>query len=231
MSSYDTYPDMYEGWGGGRRTIGVKQMRPSQLRFTHDSISSRFKDGHTMEETFMQLLNGEISLKEVRSLVAMEYQGYWFVVRGNRRLYIMKKLEDIGNISTISVLLQTFDQQVFVKQFSTKNMGLSLKVRGDPFLEQKLNRIVSEWRNNRSGGNSGWYNYSGSGRLRGESNIIISDSTGYNYLGRQSYIPNQQVQSTTNSPSRTVSQPRVISPEPTKDTSSSKEDGSWCVIL
>ncbi|KAL3848439.1 hypothetical protein ACJMK2_019296 [Sinanodonta woodiana] len=245
MALYNS--DRNESWGGGRRTICMTEMRPSQLRFTHDSISCRFKDGGTMEEMFRQLLNGEISLKKIRSLVAMEFQGYWFVVRGNRRLYVMKKLEEIGKISTVSVLKQTFDQQVFNKQFSTRNMGLSLKVRGDPYMEQKLNRLVSEWRTNRrSDSFAEWFNengagsrsdsfaelfnYSGAGNIRRESGLSNSGSN-YTDIGRQSNIANEQVRSTASNPSWTASHSRYSTPKPAADTSSSKGDGSWCVIL
>ena len=64
------------------------QMRPSQLRFTHDSITSQFQDGHSLDETLRQVLDGAIPVSRIPPLVVMNFQGEWFVVRGNRRLYL-----------------------------------------------------------------------------------------------------------------------------------------------
>ncbi|KAL3848539.1 hypothetical protein ACJMK2_019390 [Sinanodonta woodiana] len=156
-----TNSSIYQGGRGGGRIIGEAEMRPSQLRYTHDSISNRFQDGHTLDETFRQFLNKEITMgryEQVPNLVAMQYQGSWFVVRGNRRLYLMKKLEETGAISTVKVLMKTFDQEVFNRQYTTTNMGRSIRVRGDPNIDQKLNQIIASWRSRHGGGAYGQNN-------------------------------------------------------------------------
>ncbi|KAK3596617.1 hypothetical protein CHS0354_039796 [Potamilus streckersoni] len=152
---HNTNRPIHQSRRGSGRIIGETEMRPSQLRFTQDSISNRFQDGHTLDETFRQFLYKEISMgqyEQVPNLVAMQYQGSWFVVRGNRRLYLMKKLEGAGAITTVKVLMKTFDQEVFNRQFTTRNMGLSIRVRGDTNIEQKLNQIVANWRSRHGGG-------------------------------------------------------------------------------
>jgi len=117
---------------------------PSELRFTHDSISYRFHDGHSLEETFQKLMDGELQLSDLPPLEVMEYRGYWFVVRGNRRLYLCQKLENAGYIQTVKVVKRSFDDKVFQRQFSSNNMGLSVKIRGDSSLEQKLDAMIEQ---------------------------------------------------------------------------------------
>lgn len=121
-------------------------MRPSQLRYTHDSVSNTFRDGNAMETTFLSLLNGILDIDDLQCLVAMSYNQKWFVVRGNRRLYVYKKLEDIGKCSTVTVDKQRFEEILFDRQFTTKNMGLTIRVRGGRNMELILNQLANNWR-------------------------------------------------------------------------------------
>jgi len=128
------------------RTLGTEYIAPSELRFTHDSISCRFQDGHSLEETFQKLMDGELQLShnELPPLVVMQYRGYWFVVRGNRRLYLYQKLEKAGYIQTVKVVKRSFDDKVFQRQFTSNNMGSYVRIRGDPSLEQKLDAMIQQ---------------------------------------------------------------------------------------
>ncbi|XP_069104093.1 uncharacterized protein [Argopecten irradians] len=186
----------------------VQQMRPSDLRFTHDSVSCRFSDGHTLEDTFKKLLNGDLQHYQLRPLVAMSHMGHWFVVRGNRRLYLYKKLEEIGKIDEVKVVTQNFDDRVFTKQFSSKNMGVSLRIRGNPYIESELRRCINDWRDARTRPSS-----SASMRIYGS-----SYSPTYSY-STSAYSP---------PPQRTVPQARSYTPPPPPPP---KQDDSWCTIL
>ena len=120
----------------------VTEMRPSQLRFTHDSVKGNFQDGHSMDETLQQVLDGTIPISRIPPLVVMYYQGSWYVVRGNRRLYLYQKLESNGKLQYVKVLQKNYDQNLFNKQYTSRNMGRSVRLRGDPYLEDRLNRII-----------------------------------------------------------------------------------------
>ncbi|XP_063425773.1 uncharacterized protein LOC134709543 [Mytilus trossulus] len=128
----------------------ITEMRPSELRFTHDSVSCNFQDGHSMDETLRMVLNGSIPISRIPPLVVMNYQGSWYVVRGNRRLYLYQLLERNGKLQYVKVLQQNFDNSVFKKQFTSKNNGRSIRLRGDPNMEHRLNEIIRE------NSNTGW---------------------------------------------------------------------------
>ena len=122
----------------------VTEMRPSELRFTHDSIKGNFQDGHSMDQTLQQIIDGTIAISRMPPLVVMYYQGAWYVVRGNRRLYLYQKLESNDKLQYVKVLQKNFDANLFNKQNTSRNMGRSVRIRGDPNLEDRLDRIIGD---------------------------------------------------------------------------------------
>ena len=122
--------------------------KPSEIRFTHGVIEQRFSDGTPLEETFRKILNGEILMnaKTMPPLVVMYYGGYWYVIKGNRRLYLLRKLEQLGIISNIKVVRQPFDGFLLERNYTTTNAGMSATVKGRPKFDGRLNRIFKEWR-------------------------------------------------------------------------------------
>ncbi|XP_071165176.1 uncharacterized protein [Mytilus edulis] len=122
----------------------ITEMRPSELRFTQDSVSCYFQDGHSMDETLRMVLNGSIPISRIPPLVVMNFEGSWYVVRGNRRLYLYQLLERNGKLQYVKVLQQNFDNNVFNRQHTTKNNGRSIRLRGDPNMEHRLNEIIRE---------------------------------------------------------------------------------------
>ncbi|XP_063425772.1 uncharacterized protein LOC134709542 [Mytilus trossulus] len=127
---------------GSRGTI--TEMRPSELRFTHDSVSCNFQDGHSMDETLRMVLDGSIPVSRIPPLVVMQYRSSWYVVRGNRRLYLYQLLERNGKLQFVKVLQQNFDNSVFKKQFTSKNNGRSIRLRGDRKMKRRLNEIIGD---------------------------------------------------------------------------------------
>ncbi|OWF40554.1 uncharacterized protein LOC110463647 [Mizuhopecten yessoensis] len=192
-------------------TMGVEHMRPSELRFTHNSVSYKFTDGHTLDETFRQLLNDELRIArgEMPPLVAMHYNGHWFVVRGNRRLYLLRKLEEVGKFQTVKVVKREFEETLFNKQFTSQNMGTSIRIRGDPFIEEKLRQCINDWQNSRTRPHS---TSSASTRMYGLGGSPNFSTSNY------SYSPPPRA-----SPVRSYTPPPRIQP--------AKQDDSWCVIL
>lgn len=123
--------------------MAVARMRPSHLRFTHDSVGNTFSDGNRLEDTFRELLYEEC---RVPPLVTMRYDNEWFVVRGNRRLYLLQKLEEVGKLTKVEVVIRKFDKQLFKRQFTSRNMGIVIRIRGDPLLEVRLSHLIENWR-------------------------------------------------------------------------------------
>lgn len=74
----------------------VVYMYPSEIRFTHDSIQSNFRDGRSIPDTFRQILMKNVAVESLPLMEVMKYEGEWFVVRGNRRLFLFQELEKRG---------------------------------------------------------------------------------------------------------------------------------------
>lgn len=86
-------------------------MAPSEIRFTQDSISEQFRSGQSLENTFRQLLNGQTSVASIGALQVVYYEGKYWVVSGNRRLYLYRKLQEKGRLSTVPVVVTQIDRQ------------------------------------------------------------------------------------------------------------------------
>ena len=101
-------------------------MRPSEINFTHQFISKQFRESRQgskpmLEKTFEDLLYGRRIINEMPRIVVIklgekENKKIW-VLQGNRRLYIYKKLEEFGRINLISVYLQPEDEQAMEKVY------------------------------------------------------------------------------------------------------------------
>merc|ERR1712064_90448 len=67
----------------------------SRLRFTHESISSKFgcgpHRGKPVANLIEMLENGAMMTESLPALVAVNWRGLIFVVFGNRRLYALKQ--------------------------------------------------------------------------------------------------------------------------------------------
>ncbi|VDI59737.1 Hypothetical predicted protein [Mytilus galloprovincialis] len=74
----------------------------------------------------------------------MNFEGSWYVVRGNRRLYLYQLLERNGKLQFVKVIQQNFDNNVFKKQFTSKNNGRSIRLRGDRKMKRRLNEIIGD---------------------------------------------------------------------------------------
>lgn len=125
----------------------IVYMYPSEIRFTHNSIGSYFSDGYLITETFRQLLWNKITAEDLPLIEVMKYEGSWFVVRGNRRLFLFQELEKRGKLSKVKVQKRNFDQYLFQKQFTSSNKGkttLMRDFRNHP-IKKELDAIWSEY--------------------------------------------------------------------------------------
>lgn len=123
-------------------------MRPSEIRFTHDSIQSSFRDGRSITETFREILLQNLVIEDLPLMELMEYGSEWFVVRGNRRLFMFQELEKRGYLQEVKVHLKTFDPVIFQSQYTSTNKGKSVRIRGygqNIAVSEELDQIWSEY--------------------------------------------------------------------------------------
>lgn len=120
---------------------------PSEIRFTHDSIQSNFRDGHSIPETFRQILMKDVAVESVPLMEVMKHEGEWFVVRGNRRLFLFQELERRGYLKQVSVQTRNFNSDLFYKQYTSQNRGKSVRIRGygQDSVRTELDKIWAEY--------------------------------------------------------------------------------------
>jgi len=92
-------------------------MRPSNIRFTQDSISDEFGDScKTLVETFRELLYGDLDIDDIEQITVVKYQRQYWVVSGNRRLYIFQKLEEEDCLDTVPVTVKPINIGQFFQE-------------------------------------------------------------------------------------------------------------------
>lgn len=127
----------------------VVYMYPSEIRFTHDSIQSNFRDGRSIPDTFRQILMKNIAVESLPLMEVMKYEGEWFVVRGNRRLFLFQELEKRGYLKQVRVQTRNFNPDLFNKQYTFPNRGTSVRIRSgygqDSAVRTELDQIWSEY--------------------------------------------------------------------------------------
>ena len=125
---------------------GHKLIRPTELKFCHGTISSRFRDGTPLHKMFSDILYGRLNLNDIPTLDAMydPFRGNLCVIDGNRRLYVLQKLESYGVISDISVTVRNFDAEVFKRENSSVCKGNHVKIRGEIDVSGNIEQI---WEN------------------------------------------------------------------------------------
>lgn len=127
----------------------VVYMYPSEIRFTHDSIQSNFRDGRSIPVTFRQILMKNIAVESLPLMEVMKYEGEWFVVRGNRRLFLFQELEKRSYLKQVRVQTRNFNPDLFNKQYTSPNRGKSVRIRSgygqDSAVRTELDQIWSEY--------------------------------------------------------------------------------------
>jgi hypothetical protein len=103
--------------------LGVLDSRP--IRFTQDSIASKFKGRDSLQDTIEALSEGRISADDFPPIRIFEMNGLLFTL-DNRRLYVFQQLG--LPIKTIPATMQEIQDESF--KFTTSNGGASVRVRG-----------------------------------------------------------------------------------------------------
>lgn len=102
--------------------------KPSEIRFSQDSIAAHWKDNSSrIGVTLDQLLKDEITPDNIPTII-VSYKNGFLYTSDNRRLWVFKKLQDFGKCESIKVRFGNIQPW----KFTTNNRGTSISVRGDP---------------------------------------------------------------------------------------------------
>ena len=104
------------------------RIRPLNIRFAHDSVSHKFSCGRRLDDTLDELWYGRIRVTDILQMIVVRVGDLWFAYTGNRRLWVFHNLEELGRLHTIDV--QVTPEGIPRRRLTTKNMGISVRVRG-----------------------------------------------------------------------------------------------------
>lgn len=83
------------------------KLAPSEIHYSQDSISNRFgkstqHSGVLIGETLDKILTGDCSIFDINTIQVVRRNGV-YLTADNRRLWIFKKLEEMGECTEIPV--------------------------------------------------------------------------------------------------------------------------------
>lgn len=88
-----------------------RRRKPSEIRFSQDSIKNHWKDNSCqIGETLDQLLKGEIIVDDIEKITVNIKNGNLYSA-DNRRLWVFQKLEKLGKCDTIAVKFGHIDSR------------------------------------------------------------------------------------------------------------------------
>jgi hypothetical protein len=87
--------------------MGVNMLAPSQIRYSQDSISNTFGDntdhaGQYIGETLDEIVRNPDTADRIPNISVFNIDGTW-ITSDNRRLWVFKKAEELGILSSIEV--------------------------------------------------------------------------------------------------------------------------------
>ncbi|KAK3089415.1 hypothetical protein FSP39_003462 [Pinctada imbricata] len=111
----------------------VLSIRPSDIHFSQDSIGCTFGKNtphshYSLGETVDDILLDNTTIDDIPMIIVTLVDGLWFTP-DNRRLWVFRKLEELGKCEEISVKKGHFIPD---NKFTTENGGVSVNVRGPP---------------------------------------------------------------------------------------------------
>ncbi|XP_052784741.1 uncharacterized protein LOC128220405 [Mya arenaria] len=133
-------------------------LKPSEVRYTHDQIPAHFQDGRSMISSFIALLYGRVEIrlggKDIPPIEVMQTEEMesgrsgklWYVVNGNRRLFVFRRLEKCGALSTMQVVTRKYDAIEMDKHFLTRNHGRAISITNDAGISAKIAKEVAKWK-------------------------------------------------------------------------------------
>ncbi|CAE8582063.1 unnamed protein product [Polarella glacialis] len=103
----------------------------SSIRWAHDCIKIRFKDGRHLIDTLKDLLDGKLVANQLPAFHVFQRDGAWHAITGNRRLWVLKEFQALtGKPLLVQVRrLSSSSAQTswFKNMFTTTNGGKSVQ--------------------------------------------------------------------------------------------------------
>lgn len=127
-------------------SVETLNLRPSVIRYSHDSIGCKFSNGLPLTSVFAHLISGSLEVADLPRVHVLNINGHFWAVTGNRRLYLYRMLEEVGVVETISVTKSSVSptSKAFKKQFTNGCGGMEISCRQNS-LRPSLVEIVSDW--------------------------------------------------------------------------------------
>ena len=115
-------------------------MDVEDLHYYIDSIRSTFRDDRRLFDLAKDLKDGKVELKNMRPIYVRRLRGTWYALKGNRRLYVLKKLKEHGH-------LQEELKSVTVRFFRgrkrrTAKKDVPLKLRGTNRFNVDIDKLL-----------------------------------------------------------------------------------------
>ncbi|XP_077967115.1 uncharacterized protein LOC144420995 [Styela clava] len=111
-------------------------VRPSDVRYTQDSILPYFQNGDTIQDVARKILQRELNFDDIPLIKIIEMNNkFWSL--DNRRLHLLKFLENHNFLKLVKVRL--VDKSRLPKEkFTTNNDGISIRIRrgSDNFIDR-----------------------------------------------------------------------------------------------
>ena len=125
-----------------------RRFRPSDIRYSQDSIRSHFSNDEPIVDLFRQLLEEEIHVDDVPEIEVVRFDAKWWALTGNRRLFCFKNFEECRVAGSVTIPVKIKDmyndkatQSQFLQKFTTLSEGTSVVVRDNHLLETEFENI------------------------------------------------------------------------------------------
>ncbi|XP_033725953.1 uncharacterized protein LOC117315694 [Pecten maximus] len=106
-------------------------LRPSEIRYSQDSIARTFRHGRhsgiAIGQTLDDLVGNNCTVHDIPTITVTLRDGLWYC-GDNRRLWVFRKCEELGIIERVPAVEGSLEPY----KFTTDNFGVSIHVRGDP---------------------------------------------------------------------------------------------------
>nr|XP_039273690.1 uncharacterized protein LOC120347692 [Styela clava] len=178
----------------------LQYLRPSEIRFTQDSIAGRFQDGGFLNNAIYNIQKGVLSPEDFPHINVVSKNGKLYSF-DNRRLYIFRVCEFEGIIDKIPVQ-RVESWRLREDRFTTENDGVTLYVRQGGtkrhYRKPWLQELDDRGNRNLPPSTSNYVvNNNQSPTTFGNTEYLQSHNTGYT---NHDYIPYPEVKTSTNAP-------------------------------
>jgi hypothetical protein len=106
----------------GKNSFYTANVDPQMVRFAHSKIKPVFSCGRTIEDTLTQILSGTLKICDIPQITLIEgpldkkTNQQWFFSLNNRRLYLFKRLRELGHIPDNVVAVRVRAAQTHEKE-------------------------------------------------------------------------------------------------------------------